>query len=106
MDFIDIPGSSGTAYRFRRWPRSGAHPSIAGNFAVVVERTGAVLAVGVVDDLSRVREQLETLPPGATLFTRFNVARRLREAEHADIAPTHPDVRGLDGGTADSAAAC
>jgi hypothetical protein len=92
MDFIDIPGASGTAYRFRRWPGSEAHPPIADNFALVAERTRKVVAVGVVDDLSRARQELAALPQGITLFTRLNVARRLREAEHADLALKHADA--------------
>jgi hypothetical protein len=105
MDFIDIPGASGTAYRFRRWPSSGAHPPIAGNFAIVAERTQKILAVGVVDDLSRAREELEALPRRATLYTRLNVARRLREAEHADLALKHADANRISPGALDSAAA-
>jgi hypothetical protein len=92
MEFIDIPGASGTAYRFRRWPSSGVHPPIAGNFALVAERTWKVLAVGVVDDLSRARQELDALPRGAILFTRLNVARRLREAEHADLTLRHANA--------------
>src|SRR5438067_11786881 len=92
MDFIDIPGASGTAYRFRRWPSSGSHPAIAGNFVVVAENTRKVLAVGVIDDLSRVRAELEHLPRGAALFTRLNVVRREREAEHSDLTQQNPEA--------------
>src|SRR4051812_39680568 len=92
MDFIDIPGASGTGYRFRRWPSSGSHPAIAGNFVVVAQKTRKVLAVGVVDDLSRACAELESLPRGAALFTRLNVTRREREAEHADLALQHPEA--------------
>lgn len=94
MDFIDIAGASGTAYRFRRWPSSGSHPPIAGNFALVAEKTRKVVAVGVVDDLSRARQELEALPRGITLYTRLNVARRVREAEHADLVLRHPEQTG------------
>ncbi|CAN7374245.1 hypothetical protein LJR225_002305 [Phenylobacterium sp. LjRoot225] len=94
MDFIDISGASGTAYRFRRWPSSGAHPPIAGNFVLVAERTRKVVAIGVLDDLSRARQELDALPRGTALFTRLNVARRVREAEHADLALQHPDASG------------
>jgi hypothetical protein len=92
MDFIDIPGASGTAYRFRRWPNSGSHPPIAGNFALVAEGTRKIIAVGMADDLSGARQELKSLPRGTAIFTRLNVARRVREAEHADITLQHPDA--------------
>ncbi|MET0294080.1 MAG: hypothetical protein ABW042_03615 [Phenylobacterium sp.] len=90
MAFIDIYGASGTAYRFRRWSTSEAHPPMAGNFALVAEQSGKVVAVGVTDDLSGAVRELETIAPGTTLFTRLNVARRLREAEHTDLTALHP----------------
>lgn len=105
MDFIDIPGASGNPYRFRRWPTSGAHPPIAGNFALVAERTRKVLAVGVADDLSRVLQDLGALPSGAALFTRLNVARRLREAEHADLTLVHAEASEIAPSASNSAAA-
>lgn len=105
MDFIDIPGASGNAYRFRRWPSSGAHAPIAGNFALVAERTRKILAIGVTDDLSRARQNLDALPRGTALFTRLNVARRLREVEHADLTLLHADASRIIPGALDSAAA-
>jgi hypothetical protein len=88
MDFIDIPGAAGTVYRFRRWPSSGSHPPIAGNFVLVAEKTRKAVAVGVVDDLSRAAQRVGTLPHGTALFTRLNIARRVRESEHSDVAVT------------------
>jgi hypothetical protein len=64
MDFIDIRGVSGTAYRFRRWPDNGAHPPIAGNFAVVTPG-GTIVSLGVLDDLSRAPILLESRLRGA-----------------------------------------
>jgi hypothetical protein len=95
MDFIDIRGASGTAYRFRRWPETGAHPPIAGNFAVV-SNSGAILCLGVLDDLSRAPAVLEARLKGAQLFTRFNVSRLHRETEHADLALEHADAAMAD----------
>ncbi|CAN7639900.1 hypothetical protein LJR219_005017 [Phenylobacterium sp. LjRoot219] len=92
MDFIDVPGASGAAYRFRRWPGAGLHRPIAGNFVVVIERGRKIEGLGVTDDLSRAPEQLAERLKGAALFTRLNIARAVREAEHADLAAHHPDA--------------
>lgn len=91
MDFIDIHGASGTAYRFRPWPPSGAHPPIAGNYALVPAGAKAPVELGVLDDLSQALAVLSRAP-GAMLFTRFNVSRRAREAEHADMTLHHPEL--------------
>jgi hypothetical protein len=91
MDFIDIRGVTGTAYRFRRWPDNGAHPPIAGNYAVV-SPSGVIISLGVLDDLSRAPVVLEARLRGAELFTRFNVSRLHREAEHDDLAQQHVDA--------------
>lgn len=91
-DFIDLQGASGASYRFRRRPEGAAHLPTAGNYAVV-QATAAgfkVLLVGTSMDLSL------TQPPGpprsgrkaSHLFTRLNVARAVRVAEHEDIV-TH-----------------
>ena len=92
MDFIDIRGASGTTYRFRRWPTSGAHQPIAGNFVLVATGTRTLIDVGMLDDLSLAPAALETRRTGAELFTRFNISRRDREAEHADLAQAHPQL--------------
>jgi len=91
MDFIDVTGASGTAYRFRRWSGEGGHPSIAGNDVLAVERDRKILAVGMLEDLSRASRQL-VAPKGVALFTRLNIARQLREAEHLDIVTAHPEA--------------
>lgn len=92
MEFIDICGASGSAYRFRRWPTAGKHPPIAGNFVLVAEGSRDVLAIGVTEDLSRAPLVLEAAAKEAELFTRLNISRRTREAEHADLALLHPDA--------------
>ena len=58
MDFFDVTGASGTAYRFRRWPGAVRHPPMAGNYVLVAERGRKVLAVGVLEDLSSASERL------------------------------------------------
>ena len=52
MDVLDLRGASGTVYRFRRSPQPGAHPPIAGNYALVATGTHRLIAAGVLDDLS------------------------------------------------------
>lgn len=94
MNFIDLTGASGTAYRFRLWPGAGRHSPTAGNFVVAAERSRTILAVGMLDDLSRAAQQVEA-PEGALLYTRLNIGRQMREAEHADlIAAGHPEAGG------------
>jgi len=91
MDFIDLTGTSGTAYRFRRWPGAGRHPPIAGNYALVAVDDRKILSLGMLEDLSRAPQQL-TVPKGAVLFTRLNIARQVREAEHLDLAAGLPQA--------------
>jgi hypothetical protein len=85
-EFIDLEGASGAAYRFRRWPATGNHPPIAGNFAVI-DAAGTPLRIGVTNDLSTVA--VADLASGQ-LFTRLNVSRATREAEHEDLVQRYP----------------
>ena len=89
MEFVDLHGASGRAYRFRAWPVTGAHPPIAGNFAIVRTRGREVLEVGMLDNLAEALGLAAKHPSGVRLFTRLNVARAHREAEHADLAATY-----------------
>lgn len=98
MDFIDVIGASGSAYRFRRWPGPGRHPPIAGNYLLARNRGREIVAVGAVEDLSRAPELLGERLKGATLFTRLNIARRVREAEHLDLAAAHPQAESEPAG--------
>lgn len=91
MDIIDLPGASGATYRFRRWPDTDYHPPIAGNF-VVLAAEGTVQVIGITNDLSAIKLQL----PEGLLFTRLNVSRASREAEHGDLAAQHPDAAVLE----------
>lgn len=100
-EFIDLQGASGATYRFRLLADGASHVPIAGNYAFVKEREGGftVVRVGVTTDLSQARNEC---PPGerrgAThLYTRLNVARATREAEHADLIGAHPG-RPSEGG--------
>mgnify|MGYP001033284636 CR=1 FL=1 len=92
MDFIDLTGSSGRVYRFRRWPDVGAHPPIAGNYALLTAGTHRLVEVGVLDDLSQAPRLLASRLQKGALYTRFNVARSHREADHGDLVQGQPDL--------------
>lgn len=92
-DFIDLQGASGAAYRFRLWPVGTSHQPIAGNY-VCVHADGAdveVLGVGETLDLSGLRGALpKKLRESTThIYTRLNVARTTRCAEHEDLMARH-----------------
>jgi hypothetical protein len=89
QDFIDLLGASGASYRFRRRAPGASHLPTAGNYVLVQEAASGfkVLLVGASIDLSLTRPPA---PPRAGrkethLFTRLNVARAVRAAEHADL---------------------
>ena len=87
--FIDLKGASGAEYRFRIWREGTAHLPIAGNFVFLREEAEGftVVLVGVTNDLSHARRDwAKGAKRGAThVFTRLNVARSVRTAEHADL---------------------
>lgn len=89
MEFIDLHGASGQTYRFRAWPVTGAHPPVAGNFAIISAHDRQVIAVGILDNLADAPAQAAKHQPGGQLFTRLNVARAHREADHADLAASY-----------------
>jgi len=100
MGFIDICGASGASYRFRPWPTSGLHPPIAGNFALVDPKDRKVIAVGILEDLSQAASVTWHRAKTCELYTRLNIARRAREAEHADMARQNPGAAaGVTGAT-------
>ena len=96
-EFVDLRGASGTFYRFRLWPEGGAHPPIAGNYVVLREDDAQeggfkVLLAGVTGDLSQAQtagKRALTKDPMARLYTRLNVARAVRSAEHDDIVAAY-----------------
>src|SRR6266545_1931379 len=89
MDFVDLHGASGQAYRFRAWPTNGRHPPMAGNYVILRARPLEVVEVGTLDNLADARSHVGELGPGVGLFTRLNVSRAYREADHADLAAAH-----------------
>jgi hypothetical protein len=91
-DFIDLPGASGASYRFRVWPEGASHLPMAGNFAYVAADDGiAVVVLGESGNLAEARAGFaRATHKGAThVYTRLNVARAVRLAEHADLAASH-----------------
>jgi hypothetical protein len=93
MKFIEIEGASGARYRFRLLPESTPHPPMPGNYAFVRRDRDrlTVMVVGETIDLSKVRADWPTAEHrGAThIFTRLNVPRAVRTAEHEDMAARH-----------------
>jgi hypothetical protein len=101
QNFIDLAGASGARYRFRLWPDGAAHSPIAGNYVIVEatpERLG-VLKVGATNNLAQVRTETPGIAARGTIhiFTRLNVARAERLAQHADIAAAHPAASATQG---------
>jgi hypothetical protein len=93
-EFVDLRGASGTFYRFRLWPEGGAHPPMAGNYMVLLDRDGVyeALLAGVTADLSRAADEARKVlakSADARLYTRLNVARAVRMAEHEDIVAAY-----------------
>jgi hypothetical protein len=90
MNFIEIEGASGAQYRFRLLPESTPHPPMPGNYAFVRRDRNrlTVMVVGETIDLSKVRADWPAAArQGAThIFTRLNVPRAVRTAEHQDMA--------------------
>ena len=94
---IDLRGASGATYRFRLWADGASHPPTAGNYACVRFAGNRMEVLGVGDslDLSRVAEELpkrlRDAPP--LIYTRLNVARATRTAEHEDLVAVHGPVK-------------
>jgi hypothetical protein len=99
--FIDLEGASGRIYRFRLWPEGDPHQPIAGNYAYIREEAEGlqVVGIGATNDLGGARQPLERLKrlQGARVYTRLNVSRRAREAEHQDLLARYgPGFVGSD----------
>ncbi|UTP38457.1 hypothetical protein M9M90_14690 [Phenylobacterium sp. LH3H17] len=92
MAFIDLSGVSGAKYRFRLWRDGTDHLPIAGNFVVVLEGSAEVAVIGMTNDLSQARSATKAKGE-AHVYTRLNVARATREAEHADLLSHYPKAR-------------
>lgn len=92
-DFLDLKGAAGAFYRFRIWPEGAPHLPIAGNYVFLKAEPEdfIVLLVGATNDLSRARDAWgKVVERGAThAFTRLNVARAVRTAEHDDLVASY-----------------
>lgn len=99
-EFVDLTGASGAAYRFRLWPENNHHTPTAGNFAVLVFESDRpkIVALGVSSDLSRARSAAQDSLASSEghLFTRLNVSRSARHAEHEDLLASQPGVTALN----------
>jgi len=90
-DRIDVRGASGAVYRFSLCDQSLLLSPMGGNYLYVRERGTAydIILAGEGQNLandarSRWRDAVRS--HGAThLFTRLNIAERIRRSEHADI---------------------
>jgi hypothetical protein len=104
QDFIDLEGASGASYRFRIWASDAVHLPVAGNYVVVKQDADGfnVGIVGIADDLSKVRADGSkvAVAEGAYVFTRLNVSRAIRTAEHDDIAARYSKARLMGVGKA------
>jgi hypothetical protein len=99
MNFIEIEGASGARYRFRLLPDGSRHQPIPGNYAFVRQdrEEMTVLLVGECIDLSEVQAQWPDWAPGRAthIFTRLNVPKKIRLAEHEDLAARHQSAATL-----------
>lgn len=92
-DFIDLQGASGAQYRFRVWRDGAPHLPTGGNYVYLREEPQGftVLLIGETNDLSKARADWpKAVGRGPThVFTRLNVSRAIRTAEHQDLAAHH-----------------
>lgn len=88
-DLVDLLGASGVRYRFRR-AEPGALPAMAGNLVVAngppsrlkVQFCGGARSLA---QAGPAISEMLSAHRGARLYIRLNVARAIREAEHADL---------------------
>jgi hypothetical protein len=99
-DFIDLEAASGAQLRFRIWPDGSAHLPVAGNFVLLRANPDGpdVLVVGATNDLSGAPALCgkAAAGEGLHLFTRLNISRNLRLAEHEDLAARYPTARTVE----------
>jgi hypothetical protein len=101
QDFIDLKGASGAEYRFRIWTEGAAHLPVAGNYVFLQAQAEGftIIMVGATNDLSRARSEWPKAEKrGAThVFTRLNVARAVRMAEHQDLVAGYKPALASEG---------
>lgn len=99
QDFLDLQSASGATYRFRLWPPGAPHSPVAGNYVVVKPTASGfkVLVAGVCRDLSQARASLtgSARRKDAFLYTRLNISRAVRTAEHEEIVAQYKPAEVL-----------
>lgn len=99
QEILDLQGASGETYRFRLIADAAQLPATSGNFVYVRWRgtTPQVFCCGAVNRLSAAAGRWDEAvrAHGATgLYIRLNVARALRNEEHADLIAKHRPPMG------------
>jgi hypothetical protein len=89
-EHVDLQGASGATYRFRLVGDPDQLPAAGGNFVYVLwyENTPRVSFCGAVSSLSAATnwwDEAVRLHGVQGLYVRLNVARAVRENEHADL---------------------
>ena len=96
-DIIDLRGASGAYYRFRSCPSAAEHLPMAGNYAFVRTEAGRpkVLVLGQCGNLSQLPQKWPkgSDPADTQLYTRLNVSRMARIAEHDDLAAHYTNAK-------------
>ena len=99
---IDLAGASGARYRYAPLDENRFLPPAGANYVIaeITEEGPKVVYAGETDNLASQtwRADLEKARrkySGATLLTRLNVTRAVREAERVDIIENyHPPMNG------------
>ena len=89
-EHVDLQGASGASYRFRLVADPGQLPASSGNFAYVRWRGAApqIACCGAVNSLLSANRLWDEAVRGhgvEGLYIRLNVARAVRDEEHADL---------------------
>lgn len=93
-DIVDLPGASGSLYRFRR----AVEPNYtAGNFAVLRDLGDSYAVVCIGHSTSLVNAPWSDVAgrQDLALYLRLNVAQRIRLSEHDDLCAHWPDAQVL-----------
>jgi len=86
-DIIDVQGASGDFYRFTKEALSGS-----GNFIIMSNETDDIICSGTTSDLNIAMQFWKNMPnhkAATTFYTRRNVTKSMRQAEHDDICLKH-----------------
>lgn len=91
-EMIDIEGESGSLYRFKR-DTDTSTLSGAGNFILILNKDNQTVACsGTTSELSvalRFWQELPKHEAETSFYTRRNVTKAMRQAEHDDICLKH-----------------